>query len=142
MGSAPRIYLYDYDALGHLVGISDPVGDSLRIEYVEDLLDADERLMPRLKIARIVDGEGNEARYAYDHASRVVNVTFTGAAGDTKTITYSYIEDANDTRQRYITSERITVAQGYSGNQVVENTWTYSADGRFSIMAIRDGLGG
>lgn len=141
-GGTQRIYRYDYDAFGHLVGITDPVGDSLRIEYVEDFADADERLMPRLKVARIVDGEGNEARYAYDHAARAVNVTFTGAAGDTRTIAYSYIEDANDTRQRYITSERIAVAQGYSGNQVVENRWSYSADGRFSITAVRDGLGG
>jgi RHS repeat-associated protein len=140
-GGLPRVYRYDYDDAGHIVRITDPVGDWFAIEYTEDLLDADERLMPRLKVARLLDADGNEARYAYDHVAGTVTVTFTGAAGDVRTVAYTYIEDATDTHQRYITSERVTVERGFSGSQLVETRWTYSADGRFRVEAITDALG-
>jgi RHS repeat-associated protein len=141
-GSAQRVYRYDYDNRGRLVKLTDPVGNSFTLEYIEDVYDTDERLMPRLKVSRLRDGEGNEARYTYNNATREVTVTFTGTAGDTRTIVYSYTEDAADTRQRYITSERIAVALGYSGSQVVETQWRYSSDGHFVVTAIADALGG
>lgn len=141
-GGAARSTRYDYDAAGRLVRITDPAGDSFAIEYFEDLYDTDDRLMPRLKVARLVDGDGNEARYTYDHANRTVSVTFNGAEGDTRSCVYSYLEDAADTRQRYITSERITVTAGYSGTQQVETRWQYGTDGRFLKTSVADALGG
>jgi RHS repeat-associated protein len=141
-GGDPRSVRYDYDAAGRLVRLTDPAGDTFAIDYVEDLYDTDDRLVPRLKISRLVDGAGNEARYAYDHAARTVTVTFIGASGDSQTVRYAYIEDASDTRQRFITSERIDVTRGFSGNQTVETRRGYSNDGRFLITAIADALGG
>lgn len=140
-GGPPRVYRYAYDEGGNLVGITDPVGDSFTIEYVEDLLDADEQLIPRLKVSRMVDGEGNSASYAYDHAHRTVTVTFAGVAGDVRTAVYSYMEDGNDTRQRYITEQSVTVTRGYSGDQVVDTIWHYTADGHYDLQAVIDPLG-
>jgi RHS repeat-associated protein len=106
------------------------------------VLDTDERLITRLKVARLLDADGNQARYAYDDAAATVTVTFSDAAGNTRTIAYTYIEDTLDTRRRYVTEETITVSQGFSGTQLVENQWRYSADGRFRVEAIVDAVGG
>ena len=140
-GSADRVYRYDHDDRGNLIRITDPVGDSFTIDYVEDLLDTDDRLIPRLKVRRLVDAEGNAATYDYDHAAGRVMVTFTGAGGDSRTAVYSYIEDENDTRQRYLVTETVSVTSGYSGNQLVQTTWQYTSDGRYQPSATIDPLG-
>jgi RHS repeat-associated protein len=141
-GGPARVRRYDYDARGCLVGITDPVGDKFTIEYVEDVYDCDDRLMPRLKVSRLTDAEGNAAAYHYDHAHGQVTVTFTGTDGQTRKVTYSYVEDTTDTRQRYVTSEVIAVQAGSSGNQQVRTSWQYSTDGRFRLVAATDPLGG
>ena len=141
-GGPARDYRYDYDEDGHLVRITDPVGDWFAIEYAVDLYDTDERLMPRLKVSRLADADGNEARYAYDHAAHTVRVTFSGPDGESGTTTYRYIVDSADTRQRYLSEASIAVERGFSGSQLVETRWTYSTDGRFTIDAITDALGG
>ena len=141
-GGPARVYTYDYDDAGNLTQITDPVGDSFTIEYAEDLLDSDDRLIPRLKVSRLVDDEGNSASYEYDHAAGRVTVTFTGAAGDSRTVAYTYIEDENDTRQRYIISQTVDVSLGYSGSQVVATNWQYTTDGRYQLAATVDPLGG
>jgi RHS repeat-associated protein len=140
-GGARRLYRYDYDEEGRLVKITDPVGDFFTLEYLEDRYDTDERLMARLKLARLADAEGNEVRYQYDNAERTVTVTYSGAAGDTRSVIYTYTEDTTDTRQRYITSERIPVSLGVSGLQDVETRWQYSADGHFVVTSVADALG-
>jgi RHS repeat-associated protein len=140
-GGADRVCRYDYDGAGNLIRITDPVGDTFTIEYVEDLLDTDERLIPRLKVRRLVDAEGNEAAYEYDHAAARVTVTFTGVGGDSRTAVYSYIEDEANTRQRYLASETLPVTSGYSGSQSVQTTWQYTGDGRYQPAAMIDPLG-
>jgi RHS repeat-associated protein len=141
-GGPARIRRYGYDARGCLVRITDPVGDTFCIEYVQDDYDCDDRLMPRLKVSRLADGEGNVVAYRYDHAHGQVTVTFTGSDGQTKQIAYSYLEDTTDTRQRYVTSEVIAVQAGFSGNHDVRTSWQYSDDGRYRLMATIDPLGG
>lgn len=141
-GGPSRDYRYDYDDDGHLVRITDPVGDWFAIEYTLDLLDTDERLMPRLKVSRLADADGNEVRYAYDHAARTVRVAFAGPDGESGATTYRYLVDSADTRQRYLSEASIAVERGFSGSQVVATQWTYSTDGRFTIDAVTDALGG
>ncbi|BCW78893.1 RHS repeat-associated core domain-containing protein [Arthrobacter sp. NicSoilC5] len=140
-GGPLRSYRYSYDAAGNLTRISDPVGDWFEIEYLEDSLDPDEQLMSRLKVSRLVDAEGNEARYEYDHAAQTVSVFMVGAAGDARTVSYTYTEDLTDTRQRYVTAQTMSVTSGYSGNQQVRTEWHYSANDRYQVNKILDPLG-
>src|SRR5256885_11188164 len=56
---------------GALLRIEDPVGDTLSFDYIEDDLDADDRLLARLKVVRIRDGDGNEVRYDRSEERRV-----------------------------------------------------------------------
>ena len=140
-GGAARLVKYDYDDRGNLVRMSDPVGDAYTIEYKEDLLDSDQRLIPRLKVTRISDSEGNSAAYHYDHPNKRVVVTMSGADQHPHAMTYTYVEDDKDTDQRYITSETIEVTSGYSGNQTVQSTWHYTDDGRFLVDQVLDPLG-
>ncbi|MEV0475952.1 RHS repeat-associated core domain-containing protein [Streptomyces prunicolor] len=128
-----RIYRYAYDDRGALVRIEDPVGDTLSFEYVEDDLDADDRLLARLKVVRIRDGNGNEFRYAYDQ--RLTRVTALGE------LQLAYTEDTDDTGQRFVTDQSIRVTQGPSAPQVITTTTVYSADGRFLPVRTIDPLG-
>ncbi len=140
-GGPARVLKYEYDTDGHLVGIIDPVGDSFTFGYAEDLLDSDERLAPRLKVTRIADNEGNSITYRYDHPHGQVVVTFTGADGNARSTTFTYDEDVNDTRQRFLTSQTTQVTRGYSGDQTVTTSQTYSDDGRYLLMQSTDPLG-
>ncbi len=141
-GGPARVCHYDYDEQNRIVAITDPAGDRIGIEYVEDLYDADDRLVPRLKISRLIDGEGNQVRYVYNHAAMRVDVTFTGVGGDVRTHTFEYLSDGSDTRQRYITSRQIKVERGISGTQLVTARWNYGDDGRYLIQSVEDALGG
>jgi RHS repeat-associated protein len=140
-GGAPRVVRYGYDNTGNLTTITDPVGNAFTITYIEDLLDADDRLVPRLKVAQIADAEGNSLSYSYDHPHGRVVVTATGADGQSRSVTYSYQEDSADTRQRYITSETVNVTLGFSGNQVIQRQRVYTDDGRFLLKSAVDPLG-
>ena len=140
-GGEPRVYRYDYDERGCLIKITDPVGNFFTLQYFEDVYDAGDRLMARLKLARLADAEGNEVRYQYDNAQRTVTVTYSGSAGDTRSVIYTYEEDTTDTRQRYITSERIPVSLGVSGFQDIETHWQYSSDSHFVVTSVADALG-
>ncbi len=140
-GGPPRTTTYDYDDDGNLTRITDPMGDAITIEYVEDLSDSDDQLVPRLKVSAISDMEGNAAHYTYDHPSHRVTVRFVTPGMPTKVITYGYSEDVNDTRQRYLTQEEVIVSSGYSGNQTVQRTRKYSDDGRFLLLQVIDPLG-
>jgi RHS repeat-associated protein len=140
-GRAARVVSYDYDPAGHLVQIIDPVGDSFTFEYTEDLLDSDDQLVPRLKLTRITDNEGNAIAYRYDHPNRRVAVTFTGADGNVSSSTFTYEEDTDDTGQRFITSQMTDVTRGYSGAQSVTTSQFYSSDGRYLVNQITDPLG-
>jgi RHS repeat-associated protein len=136
-----RIVKYEYDGEGHLVGIIDPVGDSFTFDYAEDLLDSDNRLAPRLKLTRIADQEGNSISYRYDHPHQQVIVTFTGADGVVRSVTFRYQEDIDDTGERFITSQTMQVTRGYSGSQTVTTSQTYSNDGRYLLEQFNDPLG-
>jgi RHS repeat-associated protein len=138
---ADRIVKYDYDDRGNLVRITDPVGDTFAIEYVEDALDSDQRLIPRLKVSRMLDCEGNSVTYHYDHPNTRVVVSINGPNQVAHNLLYTYVEDERDTGQRYLTSEKIDVTLGYSGNQTVLTQWGYTEDSRFLLNAVIDPLG-
>jgi RHS repeat-associated protein len=135
-----RTVHYSYDEEGQLIGITDEAGHRFQFEYVEDLLDSDERLEPRSKISRIIDPEGNSVLYEYDHPRRQVKVTFLSAAGQQDTIVFHYQED-DGTGQRYIVEELIDVRRGESAPQPVRTQYLYSADGRFNVVGRIDPLG-
>lgn len=140
-GGLPRRYTYEYDEGRHLRAIVDPVGDALRFEYTEDFLDSDDRLAPRLKVARIRDGQGNTLTYRYDHPRQTVVVTMADAGGASRSLTYAYFEDEGDTGTRYLRSETVAVAAGFSGNQNVTTRWTYTTDGHFNLERVTDAMG-
>src|SRR6266566_2136925 len=140
-GKPARVVKYDYDGDGNLVRITDPVGDTIRFAYKEDLLDSDELLIPRSKVAKIEDSAGNSVEYQYDHPNRHVRAIVSGPGQPPHVISYEYLEDEDDTGQRYITSERIDVTPGLAGNQTIESHWVYSEDGRFLIEKSIDPLG-
>lgn len=140
-GASPREVSYAYSEDGDLIRITNPEGDYISIDYLEDLLDSDEHLIPRLKVSTISDLEGNLARYSYDHPAKKVTVEFAGPGLPSKTVSYSYAEDANDTKQRYTTMEEVNVVSGYSGSQLIQRKWLYSSDGRFLVTQAVDPVG-
>ena len=139
-GATPRRYSYAYDDLGALVSITDPIGDSLSFEYIEDDLDVDARLLPRLKVKRIVDGDGNQIEYEYEIANSETRATLTGAAGDTRRVEVEYAEDTADTHQRYPTGRTVRVTVGPSAPQAITTRSVYSDDGRFLLTQAIDPL--
>ena len=139
-GGAPRRYTYAYDDRAALISITDPVGDVLTFDYVEDDIDLDARLLPRLKIKRIADGDGNRLEYTYDFENSITRITLTGGADDSRSIEVVYIEDTADTQQRYITTQTVGVTLGYSGPQTIIMRTVYSADGRFLPIETIDAL--
>jgi RHS repeat-associated protein len=140
-GAALRRYTYAYDDRGALLSITDPVGDSLSFEYVEDDLDVDARLLPRLKLKRIVNGDGNQIEYTYDFTNNVTRAALTSAGGGTRGVKSEYLEDTADTRQRYIASQSVSVTLGPSAPQTITTGSVYSDDGRFLLIEAVDPLG-
>jgi RHS repeat-associated protein len=139
-GATQRRYSYAYDDRGALVSIADPIGDSLSFEYVEDGFDVDARLLPRLKVTRIVDGDGNQIEYEYEIANSKTRATLTGAAGDTRGVEVDYAEDTADTHQRYVTGQTVSVTLGPSAPQTIRTRSVYSDDGRFLLTQAIDPL--
>jgi RHS repeat-associated protein len=139
-GASPRRYAYEYDERGALISITDPVGDRVMFSYFEDDHDVDDRLVPRLKVTRIEDGDGNRIEYAYDPDRRTTRATMTGAPGGKRTVDFVYEEDDGDTKQRFITSQSVNVTSGFSGQQDVTTQWRYSSDGRFLLQGVVDPL--
>ena len=139
-GATQRRYSYAYDDRGALVSITDPIGDSLSFEYVEDDLDVEARLLPRLKVKNITDGDGNQIGYEYDIASTMTRATLTGAAGDTRGVQVEYAEDTADTHQRYVTGQTVSVTLGPSAPQTITTRSAYSDDGRFLLTEAIDPL--
>jgi len=140
-GGTTRRYTYAYDDRGALVSITDPVGDSLWFEYVEDDLDVDARLQSRLKVSRIFDGDANQIEYSYDFASSVTRVSMSGPGGEDRNVEIEYGEDTTDTHQRYITRQSVDVTRGVGAPQTVVVTSDYSDDGRFLLTQTVDPLG-
>jgi len=140
-GGQPRVVRYQYDEDGNLTNITDPVGDQVNFEYVLDLLDADESLVPRLKISKITDSQGNSVEYGYDHPNRQVTVSFLRAGDTPKTTIFTYTVDDADTGQRFITQSDITVTLGVAANQLIRRTWGFSTDGRYNVVQKTDPLG-
>lgn len=140
-GGPPRIVKYEYDSNNCLTKIVDPLGDSFGFTYAEDFQDFDDHLSPRLKLTQIADNEGNVINYAYNHPQRQVTVIFSGADGNTSSATFQYIEDADDTGQRFVTSQTVQVTRGYSGNQDITTSMEYSTDGRYVLEVVTDPLG-
>jgi RHS repeat-associated protein len=140
-GPPRRRYTYTYDDRGALLSVTDPMGDSLMFDYLEDDVDTDARLLPRLKIKRIADGDGHHIDYQYDTANSITRATLTGAAADIRTVEVAYLEDTDDTHQRYITSQTVNVTLGPSAPQTVTNRSVYSSDGRFLLTETIDPLG-
>jgi YD repeat-containing protein len=139
-GAAQRRYSYAYDDRGALVSITDPIGDSLSFEYVEDDLDVDARLLPRLKVKNITDDDGNQIEYEYDIANTMTRATLTGAAGDTRGVQVEYAEDTADTHQRYVTGQTVSVTLCPSAPQTITTRSAYSDDGRFLLTEAIDPL--
>jgi RHS repeat-associated protein len=140
-GGADRIVKYTYDDSGNLIRITDPTGDYITITYFKDMLDSDEQLIPRLKVSKIADLEGNSVTYSYRNPDKLTTVEFSGPTLPSKSVSYRYLQDDNDTKQRYLASESTSVSLGYSGNQLIQRTSTYSADGRFLLIGTTDPLG-
>ena len=140
-GGPARRYTYDYDERDMLGAVIDAVGNRIVISYVEDALDVDDRLVPRLKVAQIADGEGNRIEYTYDHAQRTTRASLIGAGGDERVVEFQYIVDEADTKQRYISGETVMVTRGVPAVQMVHTAWRYSSDGRFLIDGVIDPLG-
>ncbi len=136
-----RSVRYTYDTEGHLIQLTDVYGHSFHINYVEDLLDADERLLPRLKVASIEGPEGNSVHYEYDHPEQRVTVTFISTTGETSTTTFHYQQDEGDTNQRYLVEKLIPITRGKAAPQVVRTQYIYSTDGHFNIVEMIDPLG-
>lgn len=140
-GSPARELAYSYDRAGNLTRIASAEGHAIHITYVADALDSDDQLLERLKVASIGDDEGNRVDYAYDHAGREVTVAFSGPSGRDQLLTYGYLVDEADTRERWLTEERVVVSRGFSGSQVVATGWRYSNDGRFRLTSATDPVG-
>jgi YD repeat-containing protein len=140
-GGPPRRYAYAYDDRGALLSVTDPAHDSVTFEYLEDAVDLDARLLPRLKVSRIADGDGNQVEYQYDLESGVTRATITGAGGDARTVEVSYLEDTDDTRRRYITSQTVRVSRASAAPQAITTRSVYSSDGRFLQLQAIDPLG-
>jgi RHS repeat-associated protein len=121
--------------------VTDPIGDSLTFDYLEDDIDTDARLLPRLKIKQITDGDGNRIEYDYDDVNSITRATISGPAGDTRTVAVAYLEDTNDTHQRYVTSQTVNVTLGSSAPQTITTKSVYSNDGRFLPTQAVDPLG-
>jgi RHS repeat-associated protein len=140
-GRPPRRYTYAYDDRGALLSVTDPTYDFLTFEYVEDNVDLDARLLPRLKVKRIADGDGNQVEYQYDFDNSTISATITGADGDTRMVEVAYLEDSDDTHRRYITSQTVRVTLGSSAPQTITTRSVYSSDGRFLPLKAIDALG-
>jgi YD repeat-containing protein len=140
-GGPPRRYTYAYDDRGALLSATDPAHDSLTFGYVEDDVDLDARLLPRLKVKRITDGDGNQIEYQYDSDNSITRATITGADGDTRMVEVAYLEDTDDTHRRYITSQTVRVTLGSSAPQTITTRLVYSSDGRFLPLQAIDPLG-
>ena len=140
-GGGPRIVKYDYNDRGYLESVTDPTGGVLTVAYLEDLLDSDTRLIPRLKVSQLSDSEGNSVSYQYDHPQQTVVVTIKGPNQPAHRLRYTYSEDDKDTGQRYLTSERIDVTLGQQAPQAIYSAWEYTEDGRFLLTASIDPLG-
>jgi RHS repeat-associated protein len=141
VGGPPRRYTYTYDDRGALLSATDPAHDSLTFEYVEDDVDLDGRLLPRLKVKRIADGDGNQIEYQYDSENSITLAIVTGADGNTRMVEVAYLEDSADTHQRYITSQTVKVTLGPSAPQTITTCSVYSRDGRFLPLQAIDPLG-
>jgi RHS repeat-associated protein len=140
-GGSSRRYTYNYDERGALLSVVDPVGDSLAFTYVEDDIDTDARLLPRLKIKQITDGDGNKIEYQYDNVNSMTQATLSGPGGDIRTVEVAYLEDTDDTHQRYITAQTVNVTLGSSAPQTITTKSVYSNDGRFLLTEGVDPLG-
>ena len=148
-------YLYENpNYSGILTGIENSQGHKIKFEYYEDTTDNDERLNPRLKIKKIIDPEGIEFEYEYDHLNSEVIVTISQNRNIDRKIKYQYIRDLHNTKQRYITVTETEVTRGYlrdfnnriiprndTNTQIIRNTTNYTTDGRFNIEKQIDPLG-
>jgi RHS repeat-associated protein len=151
-GRRIRYHYNDDKHPGILTAIENSCGDRIRLEYVEDPIDNDERLNPRLKIKKIIDPEGITFEYEYNHSESTVFVTVS-QNGDDRKIKYQYIRDLQNTKQRYITLAEVEVKRGYDFEsngiverqttkpQIVANRTEYTNDRRFNVEKEIDPLG-
>lgn len=136
-----RRYTYAYSVDGLLTQIGDPYGNYLDISYVADLEDADDRLLPRIKVERISDGEGNSLTYDYRHTEGVVAVELASRAGPKSLVTYRYVVETSDSGQRSIVSQETLVIRGQRSPQLIRITTEFSTDGALNPVSVTDGNG-
>jgi RHS repeat-associated protein len=131
---------YEYNSLGLLSAIVDSYNNRFGIQYFEDLEDVNQNLMPRIKVSRLIDPQGNIVSYHYDNPKNKITVRFERNGSIASEIEYKYIED-RDTGQRYLTQENILITKGYSGIQPVRRSLYYTSDNHFNLEGIEDALG-
>jgi hypothetical protein len=120
---------------------------------LQDPLDNDDRLNPRLKIKKITDPEGTVLEYQYSHDKHQTTAVVSRNGVIDRQIRYEYLRDERDTGQRYVTLREVKVTRGFllnmSGNvtgipggapQVVQDRSVFSSDGRFNLEKKVDSL--
>jgi RHS repeat-associated protein len=136
-----RRYSYSYNVDGLLTQISDPYGHKLNIAYAPDLEDADDRLLPRVKVTCIWDEEGNSLTYDYHHIEGMVAVELANQAGSESVVRYRYVVETSDSGQRSVVSQETVVMRGQPSPQFVRVSTEFSRDGALNPVSVTDGNG-
>ncbi|MBA7567449.1 hypothetical protein ES708_09161 [subsurface metagenome] len=139
---------------GVISSIENEKGDKIKLEYIEDPNDNDERLNPRIKIKKIIDPEGIEFYYDYNHIENTVQVTITQNGVFDQKIKYKYCRDVHNTKSRFINYTEQDIHRGYlisatggiisrppNNPQNIISKTEYSSDARFNVEKTIDPLG-
>ncbi|MEM8566222.1 MAG: RHS repeat-associated core domain-containing protein [Bacteroidota bacterium] len=147
-------YNYNEQFLGVISSIESSHGKRVSFEYIEDINDCDDQLNPRLKIKRIIDPEGIEFHYDYDHRNNLAIVTIQDGSGLDRTTRFRYEVDYFNSKRRFITETSTEVSRGFYLNsmnnvvsrshesrQTIRSLHKYSNDRRFNKLQEADSLG-
>lgn len=134
-----QLYTYEYNALGRLTRVTDPLGRAFAYVYAANGLDLLETRMTRAGASELI--------YQATYNSRRLPLTRTDAAGQTTTFTYNSrgqpltITDpkGQTTTLRYNTKGYLTAVDGPLAGSADSVAFTYDGFGRLQTVTDSDG---